>query len=171
MFGVIFHRFADLTSHVAQIMRRLRRVCAAVGSMALSFTTQHGLHWPLPPDRHVRYVSCSATISSPLDHMGRVFGLASTEIEAITNDGAPAGSKEFLLWNPSLIDSKVPSLGRHGALSDATSLMRFLMKRGVRVILFCKVRSIALLVTRNAWANYYVRQRSGKSVNSSVFCV
>ena len=85
--------------------------------------------------------------------MGRVFGLASTDIEAVTNDGAPAGHKEFLLWNPSLIDHKVPSLGRRSALSDATSLMRFLMKRGVRVILFCKVRLTVLVTTRNAWAN------------------
>jgi DEAD/DEAH box helicase domain-containing protein len=90
-------------------------------------------------DRHMRFVSCSATISNPRDHMKRIFGLECSEIEAIVEDGAPAGPKEFLVWNPSYIDPAVPSLGRHSSLSDATMIMRFLMKRGARVILFCKV--------------------------------
>ncbi|KAG6832721.1 hypothetical protein H0H92_012293 [Tricholoma furcatifolium] len=83
----------------------------------------------------------SATIAKPLSHMSSIFGLPADEIEAVTKDGAPSGAKHFLVWNPTYIDERVPSLGRHSSLTEATSLMRFLMKRGIRVILFCKASS------------------------------
>ena len=43
------------------------------------------------------------------------------------------------MWNPPLKDAMDPSLGRVNSISEATRLMRFLMARGVRVIMFCKV--------------------------------
>jgi DEAD/DEAH box helicase domain-containing protein len=61
-------------SHVAQIMRRLRRVCAAVGSKNDIICTPTS-HRPHSSDRHVRYVSCSATIAQPLKHMRAIFGI------------------------------------------------------------------------------------------------
>ncbi|KAH8117220.1 DEAD/H helicase [Phellopilus nigrolimitatus] len=116
-------------SHVAYIIRRLRRVCAAVGN------------------RQVRFVSCSATISNPLQHMRNLFGV--DNIEVITDDGAPSGKKNFIIWNPPPNDPIDPSLGRHSSLTEATSLMRFLMKKGVRTILFCKYRKICELAMKS----------------------
>ncbi|EJF65709.1 P-loop containing nucleoside triphosphate hydrolase protein [Dichomitus squalens LYAD-421 SS1] len=109
-------------SHVARVMRRLRRVCAAVGN------------------RRARFVSCSATISKPRQHMQNISGIEESKIEAVTEDGAPAGRKDFLVWNPPLKDPMDHSLGRLHSMTEATRLMRFLMARGVRVILFCKIR-------------------------------
>lgn len=43
------------------------------------------------------------------------------------------------MWNPPLKDPMDSSLGRLHSMTEATRLMRFLMVRGVRVILFCKV--------------------------------
>ena len=63
------------------------------------------------------------------------------DIEVITEDGAPSGRKDFIIWNPQPVDASAPTLGRHSTLSEATGLMRYLMKRGIRVILFCKVCS------------------------------
>lgn len=91
-------------------------------------------------DRRMRFVSCSATISSPKDHMMNIFGVK--DVEVITVDGAPSGRKDFLVWNPPYIDPDDPSLGRFSSMAEATKLMRFLMTRGVRVILFCKVCEI-----------------------------
>jgi len=54
------------------------------------------------------------------------------DVEAITEDGAPSGRKEFLLWGLPLSADASP-------IGEATRLMSYLMKRGVRVILFCKV--------------------------------
>jgi len=62
-------------------------------------------------------------------------------IEVVTEDGAPTGPKEFLIWNPPLVDQRQPKSGRLSAFSQTTALMRFLMKKGVRTIVFCKVNS------------------------------
>lgn len=97
--------------------------------------------YTLSEDRHILFVSCSATIANPKVHMSKIFCLTSEEIVAITKDGAPSGAKDFLVWNPPYIDEQVPSLGRYSSITEATGLMRFLMKRGIRVILFCKVSS------------------------------
>ncbi|TFK54805.1 P-loop containing nucleoside triphosphate hydrolase protein [Heliocybe sulcata] len=115
-------------SHVALVMRRFRRVCAAVGN------------------RRIRFVSCSATISKPGEHMRAIFGL--DDVEEITEDGAPSGRKDFLIWNPPPMDEVDPSLGRHSSLGEATGLMRALMKRGVRVIMFCKIRKTCELAMK-----------------------
>jgi ATP-dependent helicase YprA (DUF1998 family) len=56
------------------------------------------------------------------------------DVEAITEDGAPSGRKEFLLWH-------CPEAAKASSISEATLIMSYLMKRGVRVILFCKVTS------------------------------
>jgi|SRR6266478_4353537 ATP-dependent helicase YprA (DUF1998 family) len=69
-------------------------------------------------------------------------------IEEITEDGAPSGRKDFLVWNPPYVEASARQLGRQSSLAEATGLMRFLMKRGVRVILFCKV---GLIVSHQHW--------------------
>jgi len=78
-------------------------------------------------------------LANPAEYMSKMFALQQTELEVVSNDGAPSGTKEFLIWNPPLVDMMDPSLGRKSSLSEASALMRFLMKKGIRVILFCKV--------------------------------
>ncbi|KAI6043047.1 P-loop containing nucleoside triphosphate hydrolase protein [Pisolithus marmoratus] len=123
------HYYSNLMgSHVAQVIRRFRRVCAAVGN------------------RDVVFISCSATITKPTQHMQRLFGVE--EVEEITDDGAPSGCKDYLVWEPPYVDDRAPKLGRHSAMSEATRLMRFLMERGIRVILFCKIRKACELAMK-----------------------
>ncbi|CAE6406342.1 unnamed protein product [Rhizoctonia solani] len=107
-------------SHAAMIMRRLRRVCAANGN------------------QDIRFISCSATITNPRQHMVDIFGVE--EVEVITDDGAPAGQKHFVLWNPPYIDPLNPSAGKVSSIEEACWLFRNLMKQGVRTIVFCKIR-------------------------------
>lgn len=71
--------------------------------------------------------------------MKNLVGLELADIAAVTEDGAPSGQKHFLIWNPPFKDPGTPSLGRHSSLLEATNLMRYLMKCGIKVILFCKV--------------------------------
>ncbi|KAJ7090229.1 P-loop containing nucleoside triphosphate hydrolase protein [Mycena belliarum] len=115
-------------SHVAQIIRRLRRVLAALGNTRAIF------------------VSCSATVANPSMHMQRLFGIESSKLQVIIEDGAPSGIKDFLVWNP----PGNPSTDRPvSAISEATELMTFLMQRGVRVILFCKIRKVCELAMKS----------------------
>lgn len=77
--------------------------------------------------------------------MQKIFGLVENEIEVIDVDGSPSGKKDYLIWNPPFIDDLQPTLGRRGSIAEATALMRFLMKQGVRVLLFCKVSCTSAL--------------------------
>ncbi|KAH9048489.1 P-loop containing nucleoside triphosphate hydrolase protein [Lactarius hengduanensis] len=127
------HYYHDmLGSHVALVMRRLRRICAAVGN------------------RHIRFVSCSATISRPKEHMKTIFGLE--DVEAITQDEAPSGRKEFLLW-------RYPDVSKASPISEATRVMSYLMKRGIRVILFCKTRKSCELAMKSLRTTLSMEQR------------
>ncbi|KAI5835646.1 P-loop containing nucleoside triphosphate hydrolase protein [Schizophyllum commune Tattone D] len=117
-------------SHVAYILRRFRRICAAVSN------------------NHVKFVSCSATISNPRQHMERITGLPPSDIDVVADDGAPCGEREFVVWNPPPVDEDMPMAGRKSSIGEATLLMRYLMKRGVRVILFCKIRKVCELAMK-----------------------
>ncbi|KAG8834252.1 hypothetical protein FRC20_007499, partial [Serendipita sp. 405] len=87
-----------------------------------------------------------ATIAQPRKHMSSIFGIE--DIEVITEDGSPAGPKEFLVWNPPLVDQQLPKSGRTSPFTQTTALMRFLMKRGVRTIVFCKIRKTCEIVMK-----------------------
>ena len=107
-------------SHMAFIMRRLRRICAAVGN------------------HRVKFVSCSATVANPEEHMKTIFGI--DRIKLIDFDGSPSGRKEFLCWNTPFKDPKDPSSGRGDAIAESAKLFCQLILRGVRVIAFCRIR-------------------------------
>lgn len=66
--------------------------------------------------------------------MESIFGIDQKRITVITEDGAPSGSKDFVMWCPAFHQETHSSV-----LTDAAHLMAFLMKRGIRVIMFCKV--------------------------------
>lgn len=114
-------------AHVAFIMRRLRRVCAAVGN------------------RKVKFISCSATVANPREHMQTVFGIE--DVTVIDYDGSPSGRKEFLCWNTPFKDPGDPTSGRGDALAETARLFCQLILRGVRVIAFCRVRKQCELLT------------------------
>ena len=63
-------------------------------------------------------------------------------VEVITEDGAPSGRRDFMIWAPPLIDPQDPALGHKSALAEAVRLTRVLMERGVRIIVFCTVRPV-----------------------------
>ncbi|MEE9614608.1 MAG: DEAD/DEAH box helicase [Thermodesulfobacteriota bacterium] len=65
-------------SHVAQVLKRLRRIAALYGSEPV-------------------FIACSATIANP-GELARM--LAGVEFEVIDTSGAPQGRKNFLFLNP-----------------------------------------------------------------------
>ncbi|KAE8353938.1 hypothetical protein BDV28DRAFT_97211 [Aspergillus coremiiformis] len=109
-------------SHVAFVMRRLRRICAAVGN------------------RHVRFISCSATVANPEEHMKAVFGVE--DVKLIDFDGSPSGRKEFICWNTPFKDPIDPTSGRGDSVAETARLFCQLILRGARVIAFCRIRKL-----------------------------
>ncbi|KAL6717152.1 ATP-dependent 3'-5' DNA helicase [Lecanora helva] len=123
-------------SHVAFIMRRLRRICAAVGN------------------RRVKFVSCSATVANPEEHMRTIFGVDSIKLTDF--DGSPSGRKEFLCWNTPFKDPGDPTSGRGDTMAETARLFCQLILRGIRVIAFCRVRKqceVLITAVRNEAAN------------------
>src|SRR4051812_33145268 len=103
-------------SHVANVLRRLRRLAAAYGT-------------------EPRFVLTSATIANPVDLAERLTGL---EFELGDDDGAPAAERQVAMWNPPLLDESTGT--RASALSEAASLLARLVEEEVRTICFLKSR-------------------------------
>ena len=113
-------------SHVANVIRRLRRLCRRFGS-------------------DPQFVLCSATLSNAGEHAERLVGLPFRVIE---EDGAPFGGKDFAFWNPPMIDMARGS--RRSSSSEAALLLAELMRRKVRTLAFVKSRQAAELLTIRA---------------------
>ncbi len=109
-------------SHVANVVRRLRRICQHYGSTP-------------------QFICCSATIANPREHAENLVGL---EFEVVTRDGSPFGGKEFVLWNPPPLDP-ARSL-RRSANTEATKLLAELIRHGVRSLAFARTRRLVELI-------------------------
>ncbi len=109
-------------SHVAQVVRRLRRLCAAYGA-------------------DPRFVLASATIAAPQTFAERLVGLP---FAAVDDDGAPRHERAVVFWNPPLED---PTQGtRRSALAEAAYVTSEAVLGGARVIAFAPTRKAAELV-------------------------
>ena len=113
-------------SHVANVLRRLRRVARAYGA-------------------EPRFLLASATIANPVDLAERLVG---TEFGLIADDGAPRAGREIVMWNPPLLDET--SGARRSALSEAAELLADLVSHGVRTICFLRSRRGIELIQRFA---------------------
>ncbi len=122
-------------SHVANVLRRLRRLARVYG-------------------REPRFLLASATIANPVELAERLVG---TEFELVDDDGAPRAGREIAMWNPPLIDEK--SGTRRSALSEAADLLAELVTHEVRTICFLKSRRGIELIQRFARENL---ERRGK---------
>lgn len=109
-------------SHVACILRRLRRVCEFYGA-------------------HPQFICCSATIANPAQHAGRLTGLPAVVVD---EDGSPQAPKEFVLWNPPFKDQTRSA--RRSANSEATILFTELVRHKLRNITFTRSRRVAELI-------------------------
>lgn len=113
-------------SHVANVLRRLRRICRAYGT-------------------EPRFLLASATIANPVELAEELTGL---RFGLIDGDGAPSAGREIKLWNPPLID---PATGaRRSSLAEAADLLADLVFAGVRTICFLKSRRGIELIHRFA---------------------
>jgi DEAD/DEAH box helicase domain-containing protein len=111
-------------SHVANVLRRLRRLARVYGS-------------------DPQFLLASATIANPGELAQALLGFGVT---AIGDDAAPRAERTIALWNPELLDAELGI--RASALGDAARIMAELVRRDLRTICFAKSRKQAELIHR-----------------------
>ena len=111
-------------SHVANVLRRLRRLCAFYGASP-------------------QFLCASATIANPKELAER---LVESPVTLVDEDGAPKGERHLVFYNPPLVD---PALGlRRSSLLEAEAIATRLVKNGVQTVVFARSRlSVELLLT------------------------
>ena len=103
-------------THVAHILRRLRRICRHYGSDPV-------------------FVFTSATIGQP-ERLASA--LCAAPVTAITDDGSPTGPRRFALLDPPVIDEETGV--RASANSEVAAVSAALVESGHRTITFCQSR-------------------------------
>ncbi len=109
-------------SHIALLIRRLRRICAIYGSKPT-------------------FIFTSATLGNPEHHAESLLG---ADVESVQNDGSQRGERDFALWNPPIIDSKLGM--RRSYLSEGVRLFTQLVSLGSKTLAFSRSRQTAELI-------------------------
>lgn len=111
-------------SHMANVIRRLRRVCRFYGVDPV-------------------FVLSSATIANPRSLAEQLLG---EPVAAVTTSGAPRGEKHLLLWNPPVLNA---DLGlRASARSQSTRIARAAVRAGLKTIVFANTRLMVEVLTK-----------------------
>ena len=111
-------------SHVANVLRRLQRLCRFYGS-------------------DPRFICASATIANPREHAERLIERPFTLVGESSN-GAPQGRKDFILYNPPIIDEEL-GLRASTVLAAKDAAVTFLAQ-DVQTIVFARARQTVELL-------------------------
>jgi DEAD/DEAH box helicase domain-containing protein len=104
-------------SHVANVIRRLRRICAYYGSDPV-------------------FICCSATIDNPGELASAIVG---EPVEVVDTNGAPSGRKHVMLYNPPLLNRQLGL--RASSRTAARDLGTRLVKNDIQTIVFTRSRT------------------------------
>ncbi|RBW69454.1 DEAD/DEAH box helicase [Bacillus taeanensis] len=103
-------------SHVANVIRRLKRICRYYGSNPV-------------------FICTSATIANPKQLAEHLIG---EPVTLIHNNGAPTGKKHFVLYNPPVINK--PLNIRKSAVLEARKIASEFLTSGIQTIVFARSR-------------------------------
>lgn len=103
-------------SHVANVIRRLKRICRYYGSNPV-------------------FICTSATIANPLELAEH---LTEEKMVLIDNNGAPSGNKHFLFYNPPIVNK--PLNIRRSATLEVRKIAGELLKNKIQTIVFARSR-------------------------------
>ena len=103
-------------SHLANVLRRLQRLCEFYGSKP-------------------QYILCSATIGNPAELAQKVIG---KPVELIDNNGAPTGEKHFIFYNPPVVNRQLGI--RKSSVNEAARLAGMFIGNGIQTMTFARSR-------------------------------
>ncbi|HMJ39349.1 MAG TPA: DEAD/DEAH box helicase [Verrucomicrobiae bacterium] len=104
-------------SQVANVIRRLKRICAFYGSMPT-------------------FICASATIANPLELAKRL--LEEENVELVDRSGAPRGERRLIFYNPPLVNREMGI--RRSSMLEARRIAAPWIRTGVQTIVFCRSR-------------------------------
>ncbi len=124
-------------SHMANVIRRLKRICRFYGSNPI-------------------FICCSATIANPQELAHRII---EEPVELVDKNGAPMGKKHFIFYNPPLVNRELGI--RRSSLLETRNIASKLMTNGIQSIVFARSRlAVEVLVT---YLKELIRDKLGNS--------
>jgi len=103
-------------SHLANVLRRLRRLCEFYGS-------------------HPQFIMCSATIKNPRELAEKV---TERTVKLIDNNSAPSGEKHFIFYNPPVVNHQLGI--RKSSVNEAARIAGMFMTNNIQTITFARSR-------------------------------
>ncbi len=120
----IHHYRGVFGSHLANVIRRLKRICDFYGS-------------------NPQFICCSATIANPDELAARITG---TDICLIDNNGAPSGKKHIIFYNPPVVNQQLGI--RRSSTLEAKAFAEMLIRNDIQTIVFTRSRlNVEVLVS------------------------
>lgn len=113
-------------SNLANVLRRLERICAFYGA-------------------HPTFICCSATIHNPKELAENMTARSMTMID---DNGAPAGRRHVIFYNPPVINRQLGI--RAGSLPTTRDIAARLVRAGVQSIVFARSRLAVEVLVRYA---------------------
>lgn len=113
-------------SNLANVLRRLERICAFYGA-------------------HPTFICCSATIHNPKE---LAENMTARSMKMIDDNGAPAGRRHVIFYNPPVINRQLGI--RAGSLPTTRDIAARLVRAGVQSIVFARSRLAVEVLVRYA---------------------
>lgn len=103
-------------SHLANVIRRLKRLCAFYGS-------------------NPTFICCSATIANPKEMAEKII---EAPVRLVDDNGAPGGERHFLFYNPPVVNAELGI--RMPVVKEVTRIARYFLSRDIQSIVFARSR-------------------------------
>lgn len=112
----VHHYRGVFGSHLANVLRRLKRICAFYGASP-------------------QFICCSATIANPKELAERII---EAPVTLVDDNGAPAGEKHFLFYNPPVVNAELGI--RKSSVHEASRIAQQLLMKDIQSIVFARSR-------------------------------
>jgi len=110
-------------SHLANVIRRLKRICRFYGSSP-------------------QFICCSATIANPQELSQKIVG---EDFVLVDNNGAPQGEKHFLFYNPPVINKELGI--RKSLIKEVARFVAYFLNYDIQTIIFARSRLTTEVLT------------------------